>query len=260
MMDQQTMTYLEGLFDSKLAVLNTNIKDIDKKLDKNTALLKKGLTSVVEDLKSVKEEQQKQASSIEILQKEASNTDIIIYGLKQENYPDTVSKILSILETVGITITKYCIRNIRKLGKGNWNETPVLVSLSSGLLKSDIMKKKKDISENYQEEISIREALTKEVRERRKLLKEFSDQAKANNIKTYMRQDKLMIEGKAWTLEDLQKDIKKTFLNNNKRSREDDSPTGHQNKKTVHTPGRRNSIENFVQRGTPTTVSTKLNP
>uniref|UniRef100_A0A8D8XEY8 Uncharacterized protein n=1 Tax=Cacopsylla melanoneura TaxID=428564 RepID=A0A8D8XEY8_9HEMI len=53
-------------------------------------------------------------------------------------------------------------------------------------------------------------------------LRQYSELAMQKNLKVFMRQNKLVVHGKKWTLEELEKDPTNSFLNKPKRPREDD--------------------------------------
>uniref|UniRef100_A0A8D9BNR2 Uncharacterized protein n=1 Tax=Cacopsylla melanoneura TaxID=428564 RepID=A0A8D9BNR2_9HEMI len=233
-MDPEIMKCLEELFESKLAGIkesvkdiekvHENIKEIDRKLENNLEVMNGGFQSMAKEMQLVKEEQERQTVQIKVLQEEGRDCNLIFHGIKEEGFKETTNKILEIGNSVGLGISKYCIKDTRKLGKGSWKEEPVIVNFISKLLRTDILKNKKAILEKYPG-INIKEDLPKEIRETRNHLREYSEKAIQNNLKVYMRQNKLVIHGKAWTLEELQKDTAQSFLSKPKRGREDDSPT-----------------------------------
>lgn len=226
---------LNKLLDSKLNIVSQSFgqsfRDLDAKLDHNFESLKSGIVQVSTDVALVKEEQVKQGQQIEELKKEDRYSNLVFYGLKQANYMNSLSKVIEILDKIGIQGSKYFIRNIRKLGKGNWDETPLLISFTSGSLKVDIMRKRSVIRENF-EGVVVKEDLPKETRETRNQLKTFSKLAFDHKLKVQMKEDKLVINKKPWTLEELQNDVSQSFLNSPKRPRDEDiSPNGANAKK-----------------------------
>ncbi|KAI5733239.1 hypothetical protein M8J76_009450 [Diaphorina citri] len=260
-MDPTWQVYLENLFDNKLGSVNQNIKAMETKLDKNIEVLNKNLTTITDEIKSIKNEQIKQGVELEHLKREERGIGLVFHGLGQQSYRETLTRISEILGSVGVQDSKYLIKNIRKLGTGNWDEKPILVSLVSNPLKIDILRNKKSIGEKFPG-VMIKEDMTKETREIRTLLGKYSKMAIQNNMKTTMRKDKLVINGKIWTLEELQRDTSNSFLNKSKRAREEGSPPNPTNTKkqlSQQTPLRKtNSIENFLKKATPmdTTMET----
>lgn len=264
-MNAQWESYFENLFDSKLTGIKEGITMIDQKIDKNMETMNSNLTLISEEIKGIKQLQVDQGKQIEILKNEERSTNLIFHGLNEENYHNTLKKIIVILNSVEIEGSKYLIRNIRKLGKGDWKGKPVLVSLISVALKIDILRNKKRISELYQDVI-IKEDMTQETRDIRKQLSKYSEMATSNNIKAYMRGDKLVVHGKQWSIDELARDKNKTFLINPKRGREEETSPNKGNEKrgtpnTQHQLKRVNSLENYViKKNTMDTSETLLDP
>lgn len=222
-MNAEWQAFFENLFESKLQGVNQSMKDIELKLDQNMDTLKNGLITIAEDVKNIKLEQNKQGILIEQLQKEERNTNLIFHGLNRQSYHESLEKVIEILDSIGINSSKYLIKNIKKLGPGNWNDRPILVSFVSIPLKIDVLRNRKLISEKFQG-ITFKDDLSKEIREKRAKLSEYSQLAISNNIKAYMKKDKLVVHGKEWSLEELQNDSSNSFLKNTKRPREETSP------------------------------------
>lgn len=248
-MDPQWQAYFENIFENKLSGIKESIVTMDQKMDRNMEVMNQNLSLISEEVKGVKQLQIKQGVEIENMKKEERSTNLIFHGLKQENYQDTLDKICEVFNSVGIKGSKYLIRYIRRLGNGNWNDKPILVSLISGPLKIDVLKNKKRVSELYPG-ITIKDDMTKETRGKRSQLHKYSELAMTNNIKVYMRGDKLIIHGKPLSIEELQKDSNNSFLNKQKRGREEDSSPnkGSEKKGTTYNQQlkRVNSLENFV--------------
>ncbi|KAL1446493.1 hypothetical protein WDU94_003618, partial [Cyamophila willieti] len=177
----------------------------------------------------MKEEIDNQRSRIEKIEKKNwdSNTDrnlnAIIYGIEGEYYNTVLEQIITILRGIDIDISKYCVKNIFKIGKKRWNEEgPIRVTFLSNVLRNDVMKNKFKLK-NHHVGITIREDLSNEDRETRKLLSKFSLEAKNKGKKVYMRNNKLIIEGKAWTLEDLQNNPENDLQNEEELEMEEDA-------------------------------------
>lgn len=242
-MDPQWQAYFENIFENKLLGIKESIVTMDQKMDRNMEVMNQNLSLISEEVKGVKQLQIKQGVEIENMKKEERSTNLIFHGLKQENYQDTLDKICEVFNSVGIKGSKYLIHNIRRLGNGNWNDKPILVSLISGPLKIDVLKNKKRVSELYPG-ITIKDDMTKETRGKRSQLRKYSKLAMTNNIKVYMRGDK------PWSIEELQKDSNNSFLNKQKRGREEDSSPNKGSEKEGTTYNQQlkrvNSLENFV--------------
>lgn len=130
------------------------------------------------------------------------NTNIIIYGVKEENYGKVLDKVVTILRSLIPEANKYFIKGMIKMAKGGWNtEAPIKVSLISTLLKNDIMRTKFKLKGS---QIRITEDLTQEHRATRLKLAKYSKEEINKGNKVFMRNDTLVIQGKPWTLEQLE--------------------------------------------------------
>uniref|UniRef100_A0A8D8UMV1 Endonuclease-reverse transcriptase n=2 Tax=Cacopsylla melanoneura TaxID=428564 RepID=A0A8D8UMV1_9HEMI len=240
-----TLEALNDLLDSKLSVTNQGVKLLEDKLDQNFKIISEGMSTMKEEIIVMKEEQTKQGKQINQLEMDKRNTNIILHGIKEESYHQSLIKTMEILNGIGIQGSKYLIKDLRKLGKGKWTDCPLLVSLISVPLKIDILKNKNLIKEKFPNVI-VKDDLSKEAREKRIQLAEYSKLAHDNNLKVYMKQDKLVVNKKEWTLEELQKDLGHTFLNKYKRPRDEDKSPNKNAKKPQGSISRKNSIEKYL--------------
>lgn len=129
------------------------------------------------------------------------NLNIIMFGIKESTYGEVLSKAVGILQELVPEVNRYCIKNVFKLNKDGWNsDGPIKISLTSSLLKNDIMRSKFKLQGR---EIRITEDLPEEFRETRKKLVPYSLAEKNKGNKVFMRRDTLVINGKAWTLSEL---------------------------------------------------------
>ncbi|KAL1460186.1 hypothetical protein WDU94_012122 [Cyamophila willieti] len=159
---------------------------------------------------------------IEIIEKTINANNIIIFGVKENTYRDTVKKILKIFEDIDVKISKYCITNLTKFGK-LWNEEgPLKVTLVSNILKMDILKNRSRLKASGST-IQIKEDLSKETRQSREKLMPFSAKVVEEGLKCFMRGDKLVINGKPWTFQELSEDTAETYLLRNKRPRDNEN-------------------------------------
>lgn len=167
-----TIQEIEKLLDSKMKIVTDQIQALDAK----TEHLK---TVIQNDSVERKQNFELQTKLIKRLENKERQNNIIVHGIKEINYRNTLNKIVKILGEMEIKISKYCITNIRKLSKkegDKWRDDgPVLVSLVFAILKQDIMRSKKKIKE---ENIMIKDDLSEETRQCRKSLSIYSKKAK----------------------------------------------------------------------------------
>uniref|UniRef100_A0A8D8W272 Endonuclease-reverse transcriptase n=1 Tax=Cacopsylla melanoneura TaxID=428564 RepID=A0A8D8W272_9HEMI len=236
---------IEALFDQKMSIINENIQAVEKKTDSLKQMFE-------EDRAGRKKTEEIQTNFIKRIENKEKQSNIIIHGINEGNYMNTQRKIMEIMAEMDIKISKYCITNMVKMNKketDKWNgEGPVKVSLISIFLKQDILRNRYKLKTNG---ITIKEDLSEETRETRKKLSVFSKKAKDAELKVHMRNDKLVINGKSWTLEQLQNDANETFLDKPKRNRDDDEEgkNAQLTKKPPHINRiRNNSMDNFLKR------------
>lgn len=250
-----TIEEIRNALDEKLTTVNNQLVVLDQR----TNLIMTTMESDMKDRATKEEEQSKFRKRIENRERQ---TNIIIHGIQEDTYRDTLNKVLEILADMDIKVSKYCIASITKLGKKDprpedsspssnlWkNQGPLLVSLISVILKQDILRNKAKLT-GKNSNISIKEDLPLEVREQRKSLSVYSEKAKKAELKVHMRGNKLMINGQLWTLEDLQSDTQESYLNKPKRGREEDSSPNKDaaKKKTEKERVRKNSMDRFLNR------------
>lgn len=72
------------------------------------------MESDMKDRATKEEEQSKFRKRIENRERQ---TNIIIHGIQEDTYRDTLNKVLEILADMDIKVSKYCIASITKLGK-----------------------------------------------------------------------------------------------------------------------------------------------
>lgn len=251
-MDPQTIEQLEKMFDRKLEGVNNYLQDMNSKMDNNMILIQNTIGSLVEEVNTIKKEQTNQNAQFEKLKEKERDFNLIFHGIKKPNYRESLDEIIQILEESGLTGSKYLIKGIVKLGSGNWGDKPIMVSLTSSIFKIDILKNRKCIEEQF-EGVKIKEDHSEEIRKVRKELSVYSKLAVDNKIKVHMKKDKLIIHGKAWTLNALENDTNKTFLREPKRKREDEmeiSPNNQSQKKnpsTQNLQSKKNNIEDYFQ-------------
>lgn len=199
--------------EEKFNILLEKISGLESKLDENRKFQE-------EEIKEVKLQVNELASNIhayrQIEEKNIRKKNIIIFGLERENVIEMNNTVLKILYYITPDLRPYDIMEIIKMNYKNKNG-PVLVKLNSLFLKRDIMKNKFRLmnSEEFKT-IKIKEDMPKAVREVRKELFPF---LKAMGKNASLRYDKLLIDGKLYTLDDLKALDEQRF----KRSRSEES-------------------------------------
>lgn len=126
--------------------------------------------------------------------------NIIIFGLKRSSEDDLLETTLSALnEYLKAGITTNDINNIRTIGRGQ--QQPVILEFVSLLKKKAVLKNVKNLKGTG---IGIGDDLCKEDREKNKVLVRYLKKARGEGAKAYIRGNRLCIDGKEYTVEDLQ--------------------------------------------------------
>lgn len=197
---------MEAMLDRKNLILE---KKINTNTDTQIATLSNNITKLAKENEAIKTVVKNHDERLENIEKRNNTQDsidrsanIVIYGIQGNNFGDILDKVLVLLKNLVPEVTKYQIKGLIKLGKGGWNtDGPIKANLTSSILKNDIMRSKHKIQNKT---IRITEDLTPETREIRKKLAPFSLAEKNKGHKVFMRRDSLVINGRAWTLSELE--------------------------------------------------------
>lgn len=197
---------MEAMLDRKNQILE---KKINNNTDTQMAALHNQIVEITKDNETTKSTVKVHEERLVNIEKKNNtqdsierNSNIIIYGVQENNYGEVLRKIIEILKELVPETTKYHIKGLIKLSKGGWNTNgPIKVNLISNILKNDIMRSKHKLQGR---ELRIAEDLSIENREIRKKLAPYSLAEKNKGNKVFMRKDTLVINGRTWTLNELQ--------------------------------------------------------
>lgn len=202
----QITQIMETLLDKKNQDLE---RTINGNTDRQIASLSNKIAKIAKDNETISlnvKDHEERLTNVEkrnkIQESIEKNSNIVMYGIQGINYNDTLNKILDVLKYLTPEVTKYQIKEIIKLSKGGWNEGgPVKVILVSNILKNDIMKSKFKLQGR---DIRIAEDISEENRKIRQKLAPYSLAERNKGNKVFMRKDTLVINGKPWTLSELE--------------------------------------------------------
>lgn len=192
----------------------TRIEESNNRLEKKIDKLQEELTETKKENKEIKEKvrraEQKieeQERRIQTLEREIRKKNIIIYGVKEEeNETEQIrkEKIKEVLKKIEIPIDiSKEIQQIYRMGKQEvigGKSRPILVELTTEKKRADIFKDSKKLKGT---DIWIAEDYSKMVQEIRKSLIPFLKDARNNGCKAIIRYDKLIVNGKMYSPEDL---------------------------------------------------------
>ncbi|RZF46231.1 hypothetical protein LSTR_LSTR010893 [Laodelphax striatellus] len=247
-----------------------NTATVNEKLEKILEKLEK-LDTLENKVDSIKERFAQEIdtikSEIHLIKENCSRTEnisvekdrklnLLIFGIQGKNFFTINRESMNVLKFLVPEINENYIADIWKTNKSKEN-SPVIVKLNSSIVKTWILKKKHTLrGETRFKHIQIKEDLSKDVRETRKLLFPHLIRLKENGEKVIMMKDKLKVNGNILSLEELNKQETTT-----KRARsEETSPkiqeerntwshSGGQAKKKERKTARHNSLDRFFRKG-----------
>jgi hypothetical protein len=156
--------------------------------------------------KEMKDELQNLRDSNRELQDKVNNQEailrknnILIHGVAECDNEDTVAVVNDICSTLNVQINQGTITEAIRLGR-NKGKRPILCKLNAFTKKKEIMDKNRARGTN---QFSIYHDMSKQDREYKKLLKPYRDYAVQHKYKAHIRGSKLIIDGEAWTLDEL---------------------------------------------------------
>lgn len=189
--------------------MNSNLSSRIDRIEKTNLSLQTTIENEIIDFKlrvsTLEEENKKLVEKAERTEKKLKLNNLIFYGIPEEESTNedlirTVRKLLNDKFSININIIE--INNLYRLGKKGNQNRPTLVSLTSFLRKQEILRNGKKLKGSG---IIVTEDYTEKTLEERKILVPYYKEARLRNKRTILKGSQLIIEGKAFTCQDLQK-------------------------------------------------------
>lgn len=201
------------------AQINAKLQSVEDKLDRNSEIIKELRN---ENLK-LKETTLEQGERIEALEREIRRNNIVIQGIEDENeegQEETENKIKIMLNKIGVEINmEKDIVEVNRLGAYKPNkDRPISVKIRKWSKKMEICRNAKNLKGTN---IWIGDDFSKKVQEERKALIPHLKEARKQGHKALLMYNKLMVNGEAYKLEDLEET---TAQKDNKRTASERSP------------------------------------
>lgn len=207
-MDQKLDTILQHLKD-----LNTKIDNVEAnliaRLNENIKEIKTEVNALKESNDELKQTIAQQQIKIKSLELSSKANNIVLFGISPQVLSENINQDIINLLSQYVEINISNINYTRKLGRGNG---PILLSLTSWNKKKEILTKKQDIKDDTG--ITIKADLPYETRKIRKELSYYWNLKEEEGKKVHIRHEKLIIDGKSWTLEDLKNEEKQKIGKN----------------------------------------------
>lgn len=179
----------------------------------------------------IKTKIEEQNKRIEYLEREIRRNNIVIKGVEEvenENRNSLELKFSDIIKDLSVNLNpRSDIEKIHRIGKiqfSNSSRRPILVKLSSGMKKTEIMENTKKLKGR---DIWIEEDYTKQIVDERKELVPLVKQARQMGVSAYIRYNKIIINGRAYGANDVDLDSlvnQQGEVGTNKRTVDDRSP------------------------------------
>lgn len=196
---ESQMSEIRAMFKS----IHDQIQKVDEKIEKSQSKIEK-IEAENEELKKIVEDQKQQ---IEILQKQNINRNLIIYGIEDEdneNQYTRIQKIEQLCQNMQVKLnTNTDISDSSRLGKYCDNKVrPMQLVLTTKIKKTELLKNSYRLKAT---QYWISDEYTKQEQDERKQLKEHLQEARGNGHNAKLRRNKLIINGKSYTIEMLNK-------------------------------------------------------
>lgn len=136
------------------------------------------------------------------LERKIRRNNIVLFGVNLTGLDLITGTIDELNELFGLNLTSSDINNIYTVGKSN--NPPVIVEFVSFLKKKEIFKDVAKLKALKTKNIAISDDLCYEDREEQKVLRRHCRQAREKNLQAKIKGHKLEIEGKLYTVSDLE--------------------------------------------------------
>ena len=184
---------------------NKLISDLTRNLSQvtlNCNTLSKECQSLRETNKTLEQQVSRQAESMELMKRK---NNIVVFGVEggsNESWDDTENVVAEIIkEKLNVDLDGGEIERARRLGQAGRGNRPILVELLSSKTKMKILKNSKQLKGT---KINIDEDFSPNIRAIRGKLIPFLRKARQDQCRAHLRYDKLMVDGKFFTLEEIQ--------------------------------------------------------
>ena len=187
---------------------NTRMENKIDNIQREMRKLRKENEELREENRLMKDAAKGQLSRIEWLEREIRKRNVVLQGVeeeKNENEEQLMVKVKEVFNRMNLTVLKETdIMEMRRIGKEREGfKRPVLMEVRTMNMKMEILRKKNKLRGT---EIYINEDYTKEVQKQRRDLVKFMRTAREQGHEATLIYNKLRINGRMYTLEQLGED------------------------------------------------------
>lgn len=192
-----------------LQTINTNlsqkIETVHEEVRELSHKLNKEVIEIKEEIDLLKEENNQLKDRVNNVERLLKKNNLVFYGMNEDpkETKDILTKaILSLLqEKLGFALSAVDISNCFRLGKKTSTNRPVLLELTSNFNKREILAKKFKFKGSN---IFVNEDLIPQDLYERKILLSVLKNAKSHNLKAHLKGNKIVIDSKTYTFQDIQ--------------------------------------------------------
>lgn len=199
--------------------VNKNIDDKVNMINGRVDKLDQTIKSQCNMIEQHKQEISKLREELEKQEFDLKKNNLILHKIPEteKNINELKQLIIAIIsDECRVKLEDFHFENCFRLGKKkstNANPRPILLSLTSTMMKITILREKK-----HAKTISISEDMPKHILEKRKPLKPIMESLRKEGKKVYFKLDKLIVNGKPW-----QESSQSSFEETQKRPRQDET-------------------------------------
>jgi hypothetical protein len=152
-----------------------------------------------DEMQALRDTNQELQDKVNMQESIPRKNNILIHGVAEGEHEDTVALVTDICTTLNVQTGQGTITEAIRIGR-NKGKRPILCKLNAYAKKKEIMDKNRARGQN---QFSIYHDMSKLDRDYKKLLKPYRDYAIQHQYKAHIRGTKLIINGEAWTLDEL---------------------------------------------------------
>ncbi|CAH1960852.1 unnamed protein product [Acanthoscelides obtectus] len=192
---------------------NTELKGEIEQLNKNITEVKKEIENTNNKFKEIEEENKTLKNKLNVLEAKLKKYSVVAYGINEEDKGAAEEAKEFIEQKLEIFIETTQIRDSYRIGRKVENQKkprPLVIELLNYRTKQNILIKSKQLPRGSG--VFVTNDYTKEEYEKRKVLHAHLKQARQANNSAYIKNNKLYVNGDAYSYETLQQDeLPETF-------------------------------------------------
>lgn len=191
------VTLVDGLYNKLKNDIQCSETAISSKIENLTAVLEQAHSKITD----LENKNRQLSAQVKNLSRESKKNNILIFGIEESEGEDIYNIIISFfINTLLVPTSKSEINHAYRFGKASQNIRPIMVKLVNFHKKIDLLKNGYTLKGSS---VSISSDLLKEDREIQKILRKHQKQARDQQLNATIRNNKLVVNEVAYTVDDL---------------------------------------------------------